>query len=228
MDKDNWNYITCPIKTEDESEDEFEGEDEDEEKCQLTKVKTEVKKEFDEEEEAIEDDNEEEPLVNLIGNEEEDSLSVNDPLALPDYPSPSSSSSSKIIKISEGGGGEDLKCPKCNKPFAYRKHLQTHLANHANYEYPCTDCYKIFYKPYNLKRHLEVCPAKKKYNNGHLFAVMCKLCGKGFKKQSLLKEHLAAIHGVGERRKFECEKCGKSFTQKKNLQYHQQVSQNCS
>ncbi len=220
--KDNWDYLNCKIKAEEESDDEFEGED----YQPGLEVKIEVKEEIEEEDEAIEeDDEEEEPLVHLI-KEEENTTIVNDPLAIPDnYPS---SSRSKIIKNCEGGSGEDLKCPKCNKPFAYPKHLKTHLANHANYEFPCGDCSKMFYKPYNLKRHLDICPAKKKYSNGHLFAVMCQLCGKGFKKQSLLKEHLAAIHGVGERRKFECEKCGKSFTQKKNLQYHQQVSQNCS
>ena len=50
-----------------------------------------------------------------------------------------------------------------------------------------------------------------------IFKFTCEICGKQFKRESVLNIHLA-LHS--DRMPFECEQCGKRFKRAQNLQIH--------
>ncbi|XP_029522641.2 oocyte zinc finger protein XlCOF6-like [Oncorhynchus nerka] len=136
-----------------------------------------------------------------------------------------------------------LECPTCGKYFATKSYLDKHASVHSTEKpFRCLVCQKCFKSKNGLKEHTilhnsnsnsyacDKCPktfVKLKYLKNHQQthsgggAHRCKLCGKGFKSPSELKQHQASVHR-GEK-PFQCPTCGKCFGKKENLKIHASV-----
>lgn len=90
----------------------------------------------------------------------------------------------------------DHKCAQCAKTFTRRDSLQKHVLFR---------CVAVKPKPYD--------PQKPKWT--------CRLCGKLYASQGGLSNHFYSKHK--DKEGSICDKCGKSFTRKDNLQRHQQL-----
>lgn len=108
------------------------------------------------------------------------------------------------------------RCPVCKKKFMSEYNLKYHLYSHTEITFACTSCRpkpRIFVNPKSYSDHVrEAHPSAvvKPFNS-------CKICGKVFKQQVTLREHLK-WHSAGE--KFSCSDCGMSFQQKEMLEIH--------
>ena len=102
-------------------------------------------------------------------------------------------------------------CEACGKSFAQAEHLKSHIkAVHEGVKnYKCKTCDTAFATNQNLKLHIEKCFQERKYK--------C-LCGKKFRTRQNLGEHLQTdfeCHMTPE-----CDKCGKEFSDLRNLEKH--------
>ena len=112
----------------------------------------------------------------------------------------------------------NLLCHICNKSFS-KQNLEKHIkVDHFNVKLPtCEQCGSTFTSDYLLRSH---------NNNGSTSKCngICEYCGMKFKNQAnKLKAHIAKVHTVKKPplvTVFPCEKCGKIFNQKVNLQAH--------
>ena len=110
----------------------------------------------------------------------------------------------------------NLLCHICNKSFS-KQNLEKHIkVDHFNVKLPtCEPCGSTFTSDYLLKSH---------NNNGTKCNGICEYCGMIFKNHAnKLKAHIAKVHKVKKPplvTVFPCEKCGKIFNQKVNLQAH--------
>ena len=106
-------------------------------------------------------------------------------------------------------------CRICGKGYQ-RCHLYLchYLVHSDKKEFECSLCGKLFESPTNLKEHMNLHGADKKYWH------CCELCGKHFKHNATFDQHLRIHNGV---KPFPCDLCNKSFMQKGNLEEHMRI-----
>lgn len=131
-------------------------------------------------------------------------------------------------------------CEICYKRFTRLDQLRSHLLNHSNQKpFVCAICSKGFtwsqpfsiaykWKTLHLWSMLQKLQAKrwsKKDNLTHTKekSFVCKLCLKGFSRNSCLRIHLRTHTNE---RIFICEICDKRFSQRVNLNEHLQTHMN--
>lgn len=130
-------------------------------------------------------------------------------------------------------------CEICSKGFTSLSYLKIHTKLHSDdYSHVCNICgkrfHKISYLKIHMNRHTGVKPfecdiCKKKFPSRasmkcHVVAHMeegkshkCPVCKNGFRKASMLKEHLRLHTGA---KPYECKVCEKSFMRKGGLTQH--------
>ena len=105
-------------------------------------------------------------------------------------------------------------CIYCNKIV---KNLYEHVIHqHFSHNLPnfvCTFCSKTFKKKALLKRHMQTHSTEKPYKCEHTN------CGKAFKNQSQLYNHIQRVHF--KQTKHKCTICDKTFTRIDNMKRHQ-------
>ncbi|MBN3319128.1 OVOL1 factor, partial [Atractosteus spatula] len=113
----------------------------------------------------------------------------------------------------------DFLCLVCNKVFPLQRMLTRHLKCHSMVKkHVCRYCAKGFNDTFDLKRHMRTHTGIRPYR--------CELCEKAFTQRCSLESHLKKIHGVRqqyayrERRSkiFVCEDCG--FTSTHGEEYY--------
>ncbi|XP_053652704.2 zinc finger protein 27 [Cherax quadricarinatus] len=104
-----------------------------------------------------------------------------------------------------------FKCPTCHLSFPKNLMLEDHIRSVHNKErpYTCSFCTKGFYRPHDLKMHL----------NLHLGikSNVCHVCGRQFSHPSNLIRHHRLHTGI---KPYVCATCGKRFTQVTLLHKH--------
>uniref|UniRef100_A0A8D9AC20 Zinc finger protein 567 n=1 Tax=Cacopsylla melanoneura TaxID=428564 RepID=A0A8D9AC20_9HEMI len=115
--------------------------------------------------------------------------------------------------------GPPFVCDICNKQFPKIAGLNQHKKRHDNHE----EIIK-YYRNYNKKRPLEICPICGQlvkcvtfHMKKHTEPFECNQCGKFFARKDVLQGHMR-VH-TGER-PFMCPVCGKRFTQMGDLGRH--------
>lgn len=104
-------------------------------------------------------------------------------------------------------------CSDCGKLFFCKYNLKRHKQVHSGEKpFGCKDCDKIFLRKTYLKAHMRVHRGERPY--------WCGDCGKRFCKSSNLKRH-RGVH-TGEK-PFSCSHCGKKFTRNATLTTHMKV-----
>ncbi len=155
------------------------------------------------------------------------------------------SSLQKHIKLvhSEGKVLYPYACSKCPKKFSYKSNRDRHLITHNDQRlrYPCTECNKTLACKVTLKRHMmryhcadtpvyncTVCGKSSYYRQWYMEHVKSHSinqptfsypkCPKSCRSQLLLKRHINARHGSGNK-EVECDVCHKVVL-KRNLHDH--------
>ncbi|KAG7165691.1 Zinc finger and SCAN domain-containing protein 2-like, partial [Homarus americanus] len=109
-----------------------------------------------------------------------------------------------------------FKCPNCHLTFPKSLMLEDHIRSVHNKERPftCSFCTKGFYRPHDLKMHL----------NLHLGIKtnVCYVCGQQFSHPSNLIRHHRLHTGI---KPYVCSTCGKRFTQVTLLHKHRATHQ---
>ena len=154
-------------------------------------------------------------------------------------------SSLVLRRISRASNGESVyQCDFCDKLFANKYHLQSHLVTHTGERaFTCKICTKTFGRKSTLRAHMTthtkvsnfmctVCEKACNDNNSleeHMRMhtgekpFVCSICGKAYARKSHLNVHYR-VH-TGER-PFVCEYCNKDFTEKRFLNDHLQTAHN--
>jgi len=150
-----------------------------------------------------------------------------------------------IRRISRSSNGESVyQCDFCDKLFANKYHLQSHLVTHTGERaFTCRICKKTFGRKSTLRAHMTthtkvsnfmctVCEKACNDNNSleeHMRMhtgekpFVCTICQKAYARKSHLNVHYR-VH-TGER-PFVCEYCNKDFTEKRFLNDHMQTAHN--
>ncbi|KAM6919962.1 uncharacterized protein PEZ65_012005 [Lycodopsis pacificus] len=132
-------------------------------------------------------------------------------------------------------------CPVCGKKFYQKTPLKWHMYKHTGREpYLCDTCGKGWPTAAQLAAHMVQHTEERPYEcedcgvrckrRSHLMAhrrakhiglrpFACKVCGKAFRVNCMLRTH-AMVH-TGER-PFPCTRCGKAFTRKSHLRGHRE------
>jgi len=151
----------------------------------------------------------------------------------------------EMRRISKSSSGETLyQCDFCDKLFANKYHLQSHLVTHTGERaFTCKVCQKTFGRKSTLRAHMTthtkvsnfmcgVCEKACNDNNSleeHMRMhtgekpFVCTICQKAYARKSHLNVHYR-VH-TGER-PFVCEYCNKDFTEKRFLNDHLQTAHN--
>ena len=107
---------------------------------------------------------------------------------------------------------ELLVCSLCQKSFKWQSGLSRHTkVFHKDSTCVCTVCGGMFKREDNLKRHMVSCSIEKANTK------KCNICSKQYECKTTLMQHIRSSH---EATVYPCEKCGKCFTQKINLEIH--------
>ncbi|XP_065561613.1 zinc finger protein 239-like isoform X1 [Artemia franciscana] len=102
------------------------------------------------------------------------------------------------------------KCDMCQKSFAQKNHLTSHLKFHTREkQFQCELCKNYFSRRSNLNVHMRTHTGEKPY--------VCEICGKGFTQTYNLTIHMRSHTGE---KPFKCELCNKSFTKLQSLTIH--------
>ena len=103
--------------------------------------------------------------------------------------------------------------------------MNSHIkkAHHDNVPFECFNCFTSFPDFREFKRHADVCFRVQENSSSDASNVtavspfVCTVCNKGFNWQCQLQQH-SVVH-TGER-PYECNECGKRFTQVSNMNSH--------
>lgn len=126
-------------------------------------------------------------------------------------------------------------CPYCQKSFAWKSRLTTHLFVHNKQPFSCSKCSKSYKRMDSLRKHIQcshgeytcnICDKTLKdsssYNN-HVkmhedgsYDILCKECNKAFPSLRKLNEHVDAMHN----KLHTCEICKKSVASAQSLRVH--------
>ncbi|CAF4940141.1 unnamed protein product [Pieris macdunnoughi] len=106
-----------------------------------------------------------------------------------------------------------LKCPHCLERFAEHYRKMTHLkeVHGITFTFDCQSCKAVFPTRRALTEHT---------TKQHTQKIQCKVCGKCFGTQSLLKMHSRGHTGE---RNFSCGICQKSYMHERTLRQHMRV-----
>ncbi|XP_045489758.1 zinc finger protein 888 isoform X6 [Pieris rapae] len=106
-----------------------------------------------------------------------------------------------------------LKCPHCLERFAEHYRKMTHLkeVHGITFTFDCQSCKAVFPTRRALTEHT---------TKQHTQRIQCKVCGKCFGTQSLLKMHSRGHTGE---RNFSCGICQKSYMHERTLRQHMRV-----
>lgn len=151
----------------------------------------------------------------------------------------------EMTRVTKTASGESLyQCGFCDKLFANKSHLQSHLVTHTGERaFTCKLCCKNFGRKSTLRAHMTthtkvsnfmcgVCEKACNDNNSleeHMRMhtgekpFVCTICQKAYARKSHLNVHYR-VH-TGER-PFVCERCNKDFTEKRFLNDHLQTAHN--
>ncbi|XP_038104043.1 zinc finger protein 761-like [Culex quinquefasciatus] len=106
---------------------------------------------------------------------------------------------------------QKYKCSKCPKQLSTQEALQFHEYGHQNpFSWKCTRCAEVFTDYSTYKTHASTHKAPR-------LTYVCETCGLEFRYQILLHKH-EATHGGPK--KFNCQHCPSSYTQKRQLTRH--------
>ena len=105
-------------------------------------------------------------------------------------------------------------CSLCDKGFDEKNCLVSHMKyNHTTEKlFQCDKCAKNFKTVGLLNSHVKNMHEEQK-------EATCKECNKTFKNKCYLRNHIRNQHS-GQRNKFMCDDCGKSFMQKETFRMH--------
>ena len=86
-------------------------------------------------------------------------------------------------------------------------------------QFVCTNCAKVFDRPYRLQRHMQI-------HNPNRPRVSCHICDRTFTRLDTLENHMKCLHA--EERPFRCavESCSKTFATQSTLFHHQKTHTN--
>ncbi|XP_035904949.1 transcription factor grauzone-like [Anopheles stephensi] len=155
-----------------------------------------------------------------------------------------SSLSLRTHMINMHGNRENHICDSCGREFrsrqAFERHVKLHLGLEVTEQVQCQECLKWLNSKRALKMHVKLvhteagqtfqcdictqqCPNSRALTN-HKQRVhveerfKCEECGKLFKRQLYLKEHVAALHT--RKPLYSCEVCGATFNSNANKYSH--------
>jgi len=94
------------------------------------------------------------------------------------------------------GIGDRFKCNQCDKDFATKGELQTHMKLHNSCPQKCNQCGKMYKTVKNLKTHIADMHSEKR--------VECDQCEKIFSTIGRLNSHKKAVHVL---KSFKCDQC---------------------
>ena len=104
---------------------------------------------------------------------------------------------------------KDKLCPECGKSVSC---LKTHInTTHSKEIHICLLCEKEFGSIHYLKKH---------HKASHGEKVPCIHCGKLYGTLTLMNRHIQAQHTADNKKKHQCDICGKGFNASQNLKDH--------
>jgi KRAB domain-containing zinc finger protein len=121
---------------------------------------------------------------------------------------------SLVTKESAHTGHKLYECDICKKRFSCSNNLTKHKRTHTRNElYECDICKKTFLQSGHLAKHKKTHAGDKPYE--------CHVYNKRFSESLKLTWHKISAHKV--KQSFECLKCMKTFTLRRNLKHHWRV-----
>ena len=112
-----------------------------------------------------------------------------------------------------GGDKKPYKCTSCDLSFdTFTRRNMHFLEKHCTDKpYVCSLCFQKFKQKYRLSQHVKTC------RNSDC---QCQKCGRYFRSQRLLNEHLKVHDQDRSNWKYQCSTCEKKFYKKSNLDSH--------
>ena len=127
--------------------------------------------------------------------------------------------------VESGSGAKAFQCPICQKKFATKISVTTHINVHANVKpFNCEKCDKSFFSSTGLNKHLDQKHSdkdkeaeKRKHSASPCFR--CSFCSDTYNSDDSRTEHVNRVHR--DKLRFECHICNKRFSMKANILVHQ-------
>ena len=98
--------------------------------------------------------------------------------------------------LSVHGIGDRFKCDQCDKDYATKKHLQSHIKSHNSCPQKCSQCGKMYTTVEILKRHIANMHSER--------GIECDECKKMFSTIGILNFHKKSVHVL---KSFKCDQC---------------------
>ncbi len=117
-------------------------------------------------------------------------------------------------QIKHKGVGERIACLICNKQFAHKELLRSHVRQvHGQKQYTCDVCQHVCKSALGLRIH------KDHQHENPSQQHPCKLCSRIYKYESDLKMHISSKH-INPRQTYTCLVCLRSYKSKKERNKH--------
>ncbi|XP_055296738.1 zinc finger protein 888-like [Sitodiplosis mosellana] len=109
-------------------------------------------------------------------------------------------------------------CDICGKAYSRRDNLKTHKDSTHNphkKKYECDDCGEIFLRQSSKETHII------RFHTNSIGKFICEICKKVYAKRRNLQDHIDHTHLFKQRKKINCEFCGKSsYRNQSHLRRH--------